>query len=153
MKKLLSHTIIMIVILGSCQTYAQFQNNRRGSGMDRTMGTDSRYNAPEKRKPVDHVKMMTDNMTTKLNLDGFQSAIVKNIIEDFTKTVNEIAMLNIPNDAKTEKSNLAKATMETKFAEILNDKQKVLFENLLKESNGKEKKKKKKNRNDTDSEE
>ena len=87
---------------------------------------------------------MTDNMTTQLNLDAFQSAIVKNIIQDFTKTMTDISMLNIPNTAKTEKSNLARTSMESKFMEILNENQKKIFERLLKESSSKEKKNKKK---------
>lgn len=146
MKNVFLNLIVLMLLLGSCTTFAQNLNNRRGLGGNTDLGTDGRYNAPEKRKPVDHVKIMTDNMTTKLNLDSFQSAIVKNIIEDFTATITGISMENIPSDAKAEKSNNAKAAMETKFKEILTDKQKVLFDDLLKESGGKEKDKKKKKR-------
>ena len=153
MKKIFKSIIVLLIVLLSCPAFAQFQNNRMGSGVNRNMGTDSRYNAPEKREPVDHVKIMTDNMTTQLNLDAFQSAIVKNIIQDFTKTMTDISMLNIPNTAKTEKSNLARTSMESKFMEILNENQKKIFERLLKESSNKEKKNKKKQKNESVSEE
>ncbi|MDD3004403.1 hypothetical protein [Flavobacterium sp.] len=136
--------IIPCILLLSCiQVNAQYRNNYNTGGLDRSIGSETRYNEPHKKKPVDPVKMMTDNMTNKLELDGFQSAIVKTLIENYIQKTNDIALENIPNDAKIEKSNIERMNMENKFMEIFTDKQKILFNELIKENSGKKNKKKK----------
>ena len=149
MMKIISKISILFAVLLSTQTHAQYYQSNSGAGVDRSIGAETRYNdKPTKAEPVDYVKIMVDNMTEKLNLDGFQSAIVKKLIEDYTKTVEAISLENIPNDAKTEKSNIAKNTMESKFGEIFTDKQKVLFEEL--KNKNLTKKSKKKNKKDSE---
>jgi hypothetical protein len=140
MKKLFSYIIIGIFLLGSLSSFAQYQNNGRRNGVDRRIPT---TNSSVKKEPIDRVQLMTDNMTTKLKLDGFQSAIVKNTIEDYLKTINAITIEDIPNVAKGEKAKIAQDLMQVKFVEILNDKQKILFEELKNQENPKKKKDKK----------
>jgi len=152
MEKLFLKTIMICVLLSFCEINAQFPGNRGmgGGGLDRSIGGDVRQNEPQKREPVDYAKVMTDNLTNKLKLDGFQSAIVKNLFEDFLKTNNNIMQENIPNDAKIEKTTIARKSMENKFLEIFTDNQKVLFQEFINEKEGKtvkEKTKKKKNKN------
>lgn len=149
MMKIISKIFVVFAVLFSTQTYAQYYQSNSGTGMDRSIGAQNRYNNKStKEKPVDYVKIMVDNMTEKLNLDGFQSAIAKNLIEDYTKSVEEISLENIPNDAKIEKIKIAKNTMESKFGEIFTDKQKVLFEEL--KNKNLTKKSKKKNKKDSE---
>jgi hypothetical protein len=149
---------MICVFLSFCEIKAQFPGNRGmgGGGLDRSIGGGARQNEPQKREPIDYAKVMTDNLTNKLKLDGFQSAIVKNLLEDFIKTNNNIMQENIPNDAKAEKTSIAKMAMENKFLEIFTDTQKALFQEFVNENEGKttkEKKKKKKNKNTTEVEE
>lgn len=152
MKKLLLNIMAIIILLGSGDAFSQSQNNRRQTGLDKDMGVDSKYQAPMKRESVDIVKVTTDNMTEKLKLDTFQSAIVKNAIEDFIKKTNDIAIENIPNEAKAEKSKIARENMDSKIAAVLTEKQKIAFQEL--KNSDKEKPKKKKRKKDTnDSEE
>lgn len=158
MIKLFSKIIMICVFLSFCEINAQFPGNRGmgGGGLDRSIGGGARQNEPQKREPIDYAKVMTDNLTSKLKLDGFQSAIVKNLLEDFIKTNNNIMQENIPNDAKAEKTSIAKMAMENKFLEIFTDTQKALFQEFVNENEGKttkEKKKKKKNKNTTEVEE
>lgn len=152
MKKLLLNIMAIIILLGSGDAFSQSQNNRRQTGLDKDMGIDSKYQAPMKRESVDIVKVTTDNMTEKLKLDTFQSAIVKNAIEDFIKKTNDIAIENIPNEAKAEKSKIARENMDSKIVAVLTEKQKIAFQEL--KNSDKEKPKKKKRKRDTnDSEE
>ena len=115
----------MIIVFSSVQSYAQYYNPNSRGGLDRSIGAENRYSKEPKKEPVDYVKVMTDNLTDKLKLDGFQSAIVKNLIEEYLKNVNEIGLENIPNDAKVEKSQIARTAMEEKFTAIFSEKQKV----------------------------
>lgn len=146
--KIFSKIFVLFVVLLSTQTYAQYYNPNSRSGVDRSIGGENRYDIPKKAESVDYVKIMVKDLSEKLSLDGFQSAIVKNLIEEYTKTVTEIGLENIPNDAKTEKGNIAKNTMESKFIEIFTDKQKVLFEGM--KNKGLSKKSKKKNKKDSE---
>lgn len=151
MKKLLLNIIAIIILLGSGEAFSQSQNNRRQTGLDKDMGIDSKYQAPMKRESVDIVKVTTDNMTEKLKLDTFQSAIVRNAIEDFIKKNNDIAIENIPNEAKAEKSKIARENMDSKIAEVLTEKQKIAFQELKNSDKEKPKKKKrKKDKNDSE---
>ncbi len=145
--------LILFFIIGSIQTHAQFQNNGSGVGLDRSIGGATRQTEPEKIEPIDYAKIMTEKLTTKLQLDGFQSAVVKNLVENFVKKTGEISVENIPTDAKIEKSSIARKDMEKKFTEIFTEKQKVLFEELLIENNGKIKKGKKKKKKDSNTSE
>lgn len=126
MKKRINYFTIAFIFLFTVQSFAQYGNNGRRGGMSTNMYPDNK----SKKEPVNQVEVMTENMTTKLNLDGFQSAIVKNIIAEYLKTVDGVFIEDIPDEAKTEKSKIAQNVMEAKFAEILNDKQKVLLEDL-----------------------
>ena len=128
----------MLVIFLSDQSFAQYGNNGRRGAMNTNKSTDNR----SKKEPVDQVEVMTKNMTEKLNLDGFQSAIVKNIIGEYIKKVDFLYTQDIPNEAKTEKSKIAQDVMEAKLDEILNEKQKVILADLKAEGTGKKKKKK-----------
>lgn len=141
MKKRINYFTIAFIFLFTVQSFAQYGNNGRRGGMSTNMYPDNK----SKKEPVNQVEVMTENMTTKLNLDGFQSAIVKNIIAEYLKTVDGVFIEDIPDEAKTEKSKIAQNVMEAKFAEILNDKQKVLLEDLKKQSSPKKKNKNKKN--------
>lgn len=144
MKNLISSFILLAFIASSLQTFAQFRNNGNAGGVDRSIGSSTRYNKPKKQEPIDYAKVMSENLTEKLELDGFQSAIIKNLIDDYVKKTTEIGMMDIPNDAKTEKSNNERLAMEAKLIEILNEKQKLLFEDLKNKKTDKKKKGKKK---------
>jgi len=153
MKNLICNVILLVFLAGSLQTFAQLRNDgsQGPAGLDRSIGAGTRYSKPKKQEPVDYVKVMSEDLTQKLELDAFQSAIIKNLIDDYVKKTTEIGMMDIPNDAKTEKSNVERLAMEAKFAEILNEKQKALFEDLKNKKTDKKKKgKKKKEVNEAD---
>ena len=141
-----------LVFLFSLTSYAQFHNNRSASGLDRNVGSQNRYKNSQK-EPIDYAKVMSENLTEKLKLDAFQSSVVKNLIKDFLKESADISQENIPQDAKIEKTNIARATMETKFAAIFSDEQKVLFEELMTANKSQNNKKKKKKKDSSDSDE
>jgi hypothetical protein len=149
MRKLFSKIILLAILVGSLQSYGQFQNNGNTGGLDRSIGGGVRQNEPQKSEPIDYAKIMTEKLTTRLELDAFQNAVVKNLVDDFIKKANEITLEDIPSYAKIEKNNAARAEMEKKFAEIFTDKQKVLFEEFVIENQGKIKKSKKKKKKDT----
>jgi hypothetical protein len=115
-----------------------------GVGLDRSIGGENRYSEPPKKEPIDYVQVMADNLTTKLSLDSFQSVVVKNLIEEYVKNTNNIAIEDIPNDAKAEKINIAKNEMEARFFEMFSDKQKTKFDELMKQNAPKKKNKKEK---------
>lgn len=139
----------LLIFLVSQNAKSQFQNGGNSIGLDRSIGAADRQNEAAKPEPVDYAKLMTEKLTTKLELDAFQSAVVKNLMENFIKKTAEISLENIPNDAMMEKSRIAREEMERKFREIFTDKQKALFDEFLIENNGKLKKNKKKKKNDT----
>lgn len=144
MKNLISNVFLLVFLAGSLNAFAQFRNNGNPGGVDRSIGASTRYNKPKKQETIDYAKVMSENLTEKLELDGFQSAIIKNLIDDYVNKANEIGMMDIPNDAKTEKSNVERLAMEAKLTEILNEKQKLLFEDLKNKKSDKKKGKKKK---------
>lgn len=150
MKKLISKIVLLVVLAGSVPSYGQFQNNGNPVGLDRSIGgANMQQREPEKREPIDYAKIMTERLTTRLELDAFQNAVVKNLVDNFIKKTSDIALEDIPTDAKVEKSKIARAEMEKKFAEIFTDKQKLLFKEFLIENNGKIKKNKKNKKKDS----
>lgn len=151
MKKMFSKIIVFFIVLISAQTYAQYYNSNPGGGVDRRIGRQNTNGVPSKKEPVDYAKIMLDDITNTLKLDGFQNAIVKNLITDYLKNANEIASEPIPEDAKMEKTLIARTKMEDKFTEIFTEKQKILFQEMKDKNSGKKKSKKSKN-NDKDSE-
>jgi len=119
-------------------------NAQYRGGLDRSIGSQDRYNQPTKKsEPVDFVKVTTDKMTKDLELDGFQSAVVKNIIEDYMQTYTAIVQEEIPNQGKQEKIKVATDKMESKIIEVLNPKQKDKFQEMKDKLEKKDKKKKK----------
>lgn len=159
MEKLFSKVMFVFVFLSFFEMSAQFPRNGggmggggMGGGVDRSIGGGVRENEPKKREPVDYAKVMTDKLTMRLSLDGFQAVVVKNIVDEYIKKSNTIAIEDIHNDAKTEKSKEAQDYMEKKFDEIFTDKQKILFKEFLAENENKSakgKKKKKKSKSES----
>lgn len=152
MLKIYSKIIFVLVLCGSLQMNAQSRRiNNEGGELDRSIGAGQRYNKPRKAQPVDYVKLTVDNLTEKLNLDGFQSAILRKIVIDYNERLQSITEELIPNDAKQEKINIEKNQMDVKITDILNDKQKIAFEEL--KNSNKSTKKTKKNKKKSQSEE
>ncbi len=143
--------IILLTLFVSNNASAQYRNNR--NGLDRSMMSGQGNPTPKKKKPVDQVQVTTERLTTELNLDGFQSAIVKTIVEDYKNTSTAIMEEQVPNELKYEKLTAANNKMEAKILEILNDKQKVKFAELKDKAQNKEKKEKKKKKGKQEEEE
>jgi hypothetical protein len=156
MNTLFSKIIVLVVFVGSFHSYAQFRNNgnQGPGGVDRSIGSSQRYNnPPRKAEAIDYVKITVDKLTEKMTLDGFQSAILKNILEDYKKVTTAIGEEDIPNEAKFEKIKSEKIKMDDRIKEILNEKQKIIFEDLKdSKSDTKKKKNKKKQTNAEDTE-
>lgn len=91
-------------------------------------------------KPIDFAQASTDHLTKILKLDGFQSAAIKTFMNDYKKEVESLSQIEMPNEAKAEKYNVANQKLENKIMGMLNAEQKVLYEN---EKNKRDKKKKK----------
>ena len=70
---------------------------------------------------------------------------------DYNERLQSITEELIPNDAKQEKINIEKNQMDVKITDILNDKQKIAFEEL--KNSNKSTKKTKKNKKKSQSEE
>lgn len=147
MVKLYAKIIVVLCFMFGSAAYSQFQNRQSMGGLDRSIGGDNRYKEPPKKEPVDYVKVMTDNLTTKLALDAFQSAVVKNLIADYMKRSEEILQQDIPDAAKAEKNKIERTAMESKFNEIFTEKQKILFKELTDKNSTSDKKKGKKKKN------
>ena len=144
---------VIFILLLCFEVNAQFQGNGglnggMNGGVDRRIGRQNTNGATSKREPVDFAKIMLDDISKNLALDGFQNAIVKNLITEYLKTANDIALENIPEDAKLEKTINARTLMEEKFAAIFSEKQKILFQEMKDQNSGKKKSKKKKKEND-----
>lgn len=154
MFKIYSKIIFVLILCGSLQMNAQSRRiNNEGGELDRSIGAGQRYNTPRKAKPVDYVKLTVDNLTEKLNLDGFQSAILRKIVMDYNENLKSIMDEVIPNEAKQEKINIEKNQMDVKITEILNDKQKVAFNDLKKSNKSPKSKKKNKKKKQSEAEE
>lgn len=140
MKIKIASLLIFFTLLASNFANAQYRNR---NGLDRSMMSGQGNPTPKKQKPVDQVLATTERLTSELNLDGFQSAIVKTIVEDYKNTSTAIMEEQVPNELKYEKLTAANNKMEAKILEILNDKQKVKFAELKDKVQKKDKKKKK----------
>lgn len=145
MKITISTVLVLFALLISNTSNAQYRNNR--NGMNRGM-MNGPAPTPKKAKPIDQVQVSTDRLTTELNLDGFQSAIVKTIMEDYKNVTTALSEEQIPSQLKLEKYKAENEKMENKILEILNDKQKEQFAEFknVAEKKGKKDKKKKKNK-------
>jgi len=151
MKIKIASLLILFTLLASNFANAQYRSR---NGLDRRMMSGQGQNpSPKKQKPVDQVQVTTDRMTTDLNLDGFQSAVLKNIVEDYKNASTSIMEEQIPNELKYEKLTAANNKMEAKILEILNDKQKVKFAELKNAAESKDKKDKKKKKGKKEEEE
>lgn len=91
-------------------------------------------------KPIDFAQASTDHLTKVLNLDGFQSAAIKTFMNDYKKEVESLSQIEMPDEARAEKYNIANQKLEGKIIGMLNAAQKILYEN---EKNKKDKKRKK----------
>ncbi|MDR6966150.1 peptidoglycan hydrolase CwlO-like protein [Flavobacterium arsenatis] len=143
--------IILFTLFISNAANAQYRNNR--NGLDRSMMSGQGNPTPKKQKPIDQVQATTDKLTSELGLDGFQSAIVKTIVDDYKNASTSIMEEQVPNELKYEKLTVANNNMEAKILEILNDKQKVKFAALKDKAQNKDKKDKKKKKGKKDKEE
>ena len=152
MFQIFSKIILFFILLTSIQLQAQSGLYNNGMGLDRSIGSGSRYNTPRKTESIDYVKATVENMTKELKLDGFQNAILKNIIEEYKNTATAVTLEDIPNEAKFEKIKIEKIKMENRITEMLNDDQKVLFENLKNKGKKKKDKKKKESEEEQDNE-
>lgn len=116
-------------------------------GLDRSIGGSGHFKETKdkSKKEFDFVQASTDNMTKQLKLDGFQSAAVKNIIEEYKNRVISINTETIPDEGKMEKMEKEKEKMESKIITLLNKDQVVLFQEMKdkKEKKGKKKGKEK----------
>ena len=150
MKTNILSLLVLFTLLVSGVVNAQYYGN---GGMDRRISGQTGDFKPKKNdKPVDYVQISVDNLTKNLNLDGFQSAIVKTIIEDFKDKTVAISMEEIPNEGKDEKMRIEKEKMETKILDVLNKEQKITFQELKDKSGKKDKKKKKENKEESETE-
>ena len=140
MKLLLAHILFFSMLVPSNDANAQARRSGLGRGISDYEQNSSRKSA----EPVDQVQAYTDHMTKELSLDGFQAAIVKNIIKDYVDKTSNIATEAIPDQGKYEKMQVEIDKMEAKIAEILNADQKVKFQELKDKRNKKGKKSKKK---------
>lgn len=138
--------LVFFSLLLSSYANAQYGN----TGMDRRIsGQTGDFKSKKNDKPLDYVQLSTDNLTKTLNLDGFQSAIVKTILEDFKDKTLAISTEEIPDEGKNEKIKIETEKMETKILEVLNKEQKITFQEL-KDKKDKKGKKKKKGKKDED---
>lgn len=134
-------SFFLLVSIFVSETITAQNPYRRGGGMNQMDNT--RNAAPREKEPVDFVKQSTEKMTKDLNLDGFQSAVVKTIMEDFEKEYKAIVELQIPNEGKQEKVKIASEKMEARVVELLNPEQKIKFAAIKDKAEKKDKKKKK----------
>lgn len=114
-------------------------------GLDRSIGGSGMFakgsKNKENKKPADLVKLSADNMERELKLDAFQKAAATTYIEQYKNDLDGIYLLDIPDDGKMEKMNVAKDKMETGILSLLRPDQVVLF-NDLKDKKGKKGKRK-----------
>lgn len=143
MKKIVLNVIVLLMTVVSFSASAQYQNNQMGSGLDRTMGTDGRYNAPRSKEKTDYTKLMVTNLTKQLSLDSFQNAILTKIFEEYNQKIGILSAENIPVEAKSEKFKIAQTALDVRIIEILTDKQKETFTEMKDAKKNKKNKKKK----------
>lgn len=145
MKIKLLHISILFLLVTAVSN-AQFQR----TGLDRQISNPTpQAQAPSKIEPVDHVQVYSDQITKQLALDGFQAAIIKNIVKDYVNQTTNINVEPIPSEAKYEKIQVAVEKMEKDILEVLNAQQKIKFQELKDQKNKKGKKgKKSKKKND-----
>lgn len=133
--------LILFVFLFSNGSNAQFG----GGGLDRSISGQNSFKPSKKNeKPIDYVQVSVDNLTKNLNLDGFQAAIVKTILEDFKDKTITITGEEIPSEAKDEKMKIERDKMEAKIMDVLTKEQKVTYQEIKNKVGKKEKKKKNK---------
>lgn len=139
MKSIISSLLFFMMLL----TFSSAEAQLSSLGMDRSIGGSGQFKPTKdkSKKEFDFVQASTDNMTKQLKLDGFQSAAVKNIIEDYKNRVISISAETIPDEGKMEKMEKEKDKMETKILALLNKDQVVLFQEMKdkKEKKGKKK--------------
>lgn len=151
MKITISTLLVLFVLLFSNTSSAQYRNR---NGLDRRMMAGQGGNpSPKKQKPVDQVQVTTERLTTDLELDGFQSAIVRTVVEDYKNSSTAIMEEQVSNEIKYEKLASANMKMEAKILEILNDKQKEKFAEMKDKAQNKDKKEKRKKKGKKEEEE
>lgn len=134
---------LLILLFFTVTANAQYGNG----GLDRRIsGQTGSFKSRKNDKPIDYVQASVDNISKNLNLDGFQSAIIKTILEDFKDKTIAISMEEIPDEGKNEKIKTEKDKMESKIMEILNPKQKEKFQDMKNKLDKKDKKKDKKDK-------
>lgn len=137
---------VTLLFLLFCFNFNAVHAQLSSLGLDRNIGGSNQFKESKNKskQEFDFVQASTDSMTEELQLDGFQSAAVKNIIADYKNTVISISQESIPDEGKSEKMEKAKEKMETKIVSLLNKDQVVLFQALKEKKEKKVKKKDKK---------
>lgn len=93
------------------------------NGVDRSIARSQYGDGPKKHEKVDYVQTALDNLKKELNLDGFQEAVIKDLMTENQAEAERILAMDTPNDSKAEKMNELREKTSDKIVKILNKDQ------------------------------
>jgi len=126
MKKL----FIFIILLYSVTSFSQ---------VDRRIGSNQYKRA--KREKINYTEATLDFFKKEINIDAFQEAVIKNLVDEYQASGKEISESKTLNDIeKKERFTLLSEKFKKKLFEILSIEQQEKYDELMSQS--KEKKKK-----------
>lgn len=93
------------------------------NGVDRNIARSQYGDGPKKHEKVDYAQVAVENLKKELNLDGFQEAVIKDLMTENQAEAQRILAMDTPNDSKAEKMNELRDKTSDKIVKILNKDQ------------------------------
>ena len=112
--------ILFLLLAGASNVQAQVNRNVGRS-----------YDTPNKKKKnIDYVALSVQQLSKELTLDGFQEAVIKDILKSSTVEQEKILLLEIPNESKNEQLLAVRDEVNKKIIAVLTPIQIEKFEEM-----------------------
>lgn len=131
---------IALFIVFSASASAQYDMyGNQYNGVDRSL-TGQQYGNKKKKdkdEKVDPVEVSMQKLNERLQLDAFQSAVIRQLLKENQEKENSVVAEEIPNESKMEKIIALRLKMNEKIKEVLRPDQLVTFEGMGKKKSKK----------------
>lgn len=118
---------VLLLVVGTTNSYSQYGNGGRKSGVDRSIGDDAQRNNSRQKENLDYAENYAKYLTKEINLDGLQQAVVKSAINDNKDSLEEIYKMDISVMEKKDKIRLINDKISSKILQVLSKDQTEKF--------------------------
>jgi len=126
--------ILILLFCASASAQYNYGNTRRYGGVDRSINGQMQQAKAQKKdnEKFDVVEESMKKLNEELTLDSFQSAVIRQLVEENQKKEDQIIAQDTPMEAKTEQIIALREKLNVKIKEFLSPEQIEKFEKMMK---------------------